>query len=82
MDLYSRKQRWKLVLALTARGIGTCVQVSIAGYPGIVRQQLNIPAELTILCGLAIGYPDPGFSGNALQVGRESVAEHVRFLDR
>lgn len=71
-----------LVLALTARDIGTCVQVSIAGYPGIVRQQLDIPTELSILCGLAIGYPDPGFPGNALRVGRESVDEHVRFLDR
>jgi nitroreductase len=44
-----------LVLALTARGLGTCVQVSIAGYPEIVREQLSIPAEMTILCGLAVG---------------------------
>lgn len=71
-----------LVLALTARGIGTCVQVSIAGYPDIVAEQLDIPAELSILCGLAIGHPDPGFAGNALRVGRESVDKHVRFLDR
>ena len=26
-----------LLLALTARGLGTCVEVSIAGYPEIVR---------------------------------------------
>jgi nitroreductase len=47
-----------LVLALTARGLGTCVQVAIAGYPEIVREQLNIPEELMILCGLAAGYTD------------------------
>jgi len=69
-----------LVLALTARGLGTCVQVSIAGYPDIVRQELDIPAELSILCGLAVGYPDPDFPGNTLRVGRERVDEHVRFL--
>src|SRR5262249_51521464 len=46
-----------LLLALTERRLGTCVEVSIAGYPEIVRAQLAIPAELSILCGLAIGYP-------------------------
>ena len=34
-----------LLLALTVRGVGTCVQVSIAGYPDIVREQLDIPAN-------------------------------------
>ena len=49
------------LLALTARGLGTCVQVSIAGYPEIVREQLNIPEEYAILCGLAIGSPTRPF---------------------
>ena len=48
-----------LVLSLTARGLGTCVQVAIAGYPEIIYEQLNIPEQFTILCGLAVGYPDP-----------------------
>ena len=46
-----------LLLALTERGLGSCVEVSIAGYPDIVRAQLAIPAELSILCGLAVGFP-------------------------
>ncbi len=70
-----------LLLALTARGLGTCVQVSIAGYPEIVHAQLNIPPELTILCGLAIGYPDPDFPANNLRVERDAVDRHVTFLD-
>src|SRR6478752_1819263 len=45
-----------LLLGLTARGFGTCVQVSIAEYPEIVRAPLDIPDDLTVLCGLAIGY--------------------------
>ena len=48
-----------LVLALTARGLGTCVQVSIAGYPEIIHAQLAIPTDYSILCGLAVGYRDP-----------------------
>ncbi|CAN5695400.1 nitroreductase [soil metagenome] len=70
-----------LVLALTARGLGTCVQVSIAGYPDIVRAHLAIPAELSILCGLAVGYPDPEFPGNRLRAGRHPIADHVRFVE-
>ena len=66
-----------LLLALTARGLGTCVLVSIAGYPEIVRAQLAIPAELSILCGLAVGYSDPDFAANKLHVDREPLEKHV-----
>ena len=69
-----------LLLALTARGLGTCVEVSIAGYPEIVRAQLAIPVELSILCGLAVGYPDPDFAANKLHVGREPIGKNVVFL--
>jgi nitroreductase len=70
-----------LLLALTARGLGTCVEVSIAGYPEIVRAQLQIPAEQSIICGLAVGYPDPDFAANKLQIGREPISKRVVFLD-
>jgi nitroreductase len=50
-----------LLLGLTARGLGTCTQVSIAGYPETIREHLGIGEEMRILCGLAIGYPDPDF---------------------
>ena len=70
-----------LLLALTERGLGTCVQVSIAEYPEVVRAQLGIPDELTILCGLAIGYPDPAFPANSIAVPRNPVEKNVVFLD-
>jgi nitroreductase len=70
-----------LLLALTERGLGSCVEVSIAGYPEIVRAQLAIPTELSILCGLAVGYPDPDFPANKLHIGREPIPENVVFLD-
>ncbi len=71
-----------LLLALTARGLGTCVQVSIAGYPEVVREQLKISDDMRILCGLAIGYPDPSFPGNAIHVPRNPVESNVVFVDR
>lgn len=68
------------LLALTARGVGSCVEVSIAGYPEIVRAQLAIPAELSILCGVAVGYPDLDFPANRLHIGREAIEKNVVFL--
>ncbi|KMO73310.1 nitroreductase family protein [Mycolicibacterium chubuense] len=68
------------VLALSARGIGTCVQVSIAGYPEVLRDQLGIPEEHRILCGVSIGYPDPTFPANHLDVPRNPLEANVTFL--
>jgi nitroreductase len=70
-----------LVLALTERGLGTCVQVSIAAYPEILRAHLGIPDELTVLCGLSIGYPDPTVPANDLATPRNPVESNVVFLD-
>jgi nitroreductase len=70
-----------LLLGLTARGLGTCVQVSIAGYPDALREQLGIAEEQRILCGLAVGYPDPGMAVNSVLVPRNPVEQHVRFVD-
>jgi nitroreductase len=70
-----------LLLALTERGLGSCCEVSIAGYPEIVRSQLAIATELSILCGLAIGYPDPNFAANKLQITRNPVEMNVAFID-
>ena len=71
-----------LLLGLTARGLGTCLEVSVTGYPEILRSHLAIPAELSILCGLAVGYPDPAFPGNRLQTSRQPIDKNVVFLDK
>lgn len=67
------------LLALTARGLGSCVQVSVAGYPDVLREQLGIGEEYRILCGVAIGYEDPGFAANSLNVPRNPLDHNVVF---
>jgi nitroreductase len=69
------------MLALTARGIGSCVQVSIAGYPDVIREQLGVAEDLRILCGLSIGYPDPEFPGNRLHTPRSPLEQNIVFVD-
>ncbi len=70
-----------LLLALTERGLGTCVEVSVAGYPDIIRKELGIAPDLFILCGLAIGYADDSFAANLLDVGRDPIVNNVVFLE-
>lgn len=70
-----------LLLALTERGLGTCVEVSVAGYPEVIREQLRAGNDLRILCGLAIGYPDPDFPANHLRVPRNPVEANVTFVE-
>ena len=47
----------------------------------LFRAPLAIPAELSILCGLAVGYPDPDFPANRLHISREAIGKNVVFLD-
>ena len=70
-----------LLLALTDRGLDTCVQVSTALYPEVAREQLGIPAELTVLCGICIGYADPAFPANFLDIPRNAVTDNVVVYD-
>ena len=69
------------LLGLTARGVGSCVQVSIAGYPETVREELGISPDMRVLCGVAIGYPDPDFPANAVNVPRNPLDANVVFLE-
>jgi nitroreductase len=69
-----------LVLALTERGLDSCVQISTALYPEVVRDELDIPADLIVLYGLCIGYADPSFAANNVRTPRSPVSHNVTFL--
>ncbi len=69
-----------LVLALTERGIGTCVQAALITYPEVFRRELAIPDELVILCGMSLGYADPGFPANHLKIPKQPVEKNVSIL--
>jgi len=50
------------------------------GTPQEPMPERGIP-DLTIMCGLAVGYSDPDFPTNRLHIGREAVEKNVTFLD-
>ncbi|KAI1330792.1 oxidoreductase [Xylariaceae sp. FL0255] len=70
------------LLALTERAVGSCVEVSISGYPEVVRREVGIPNDMQVLCGIAIGYEDSGAVVNHIRSGREEFAKTTVFVDQ
>jgi len=70
-----------LLLELTKVGLGSCVEVSVAGYPEVLRKELGIGEELAIMCGVAIGIEDGEFGANKLRIARRPVEDNVVFLE-
>ncbi len=62
-------------IMLAARGCGleTCPQASMAEYPDIVRGLLEIPENLSLICGIAVGYADKADPVNNYRTERDSV---------
>jgi nitroreductase len=69
------------LVALTERGLGSCAQMVIAGFPDVVRETPSIRDQYEILCGLAIGYPVTDFPTNNLNIARNPLDKNVIFLD-
>ena len=70
-----------LLLALTEAGVGSCVQVSIAGYRDVVRQTVGLADDVDVLCGVAVGYEDEAANVNKVRIGRSAVDETTTFVD-
>jgi hypothetical protein len=56
------------------------VSPRLLSHPEIVHLQLAIPLEFSILCGLAVGCPDPDFPADRLRIGRDAIEKKVVFL--
>jgi nitroreductase len=70
-----------LMLAARARGLHTCPEAAIASYPDVVRRELGVTADWVVICGMALGYADPGALINTYQPPRIGVDEYAVFLD-
>ena len=68
-----------LMLALTARGIGTCAQGALGLFPDLVREHLGVPPEHRLLLGISFGYEDTGIGANATRMGRAELGHAVQF---
>ncbi len=70
-----------VMLAALAFELGTCPQASLAEYPDIVREILGLPDSQQIVCGMALGHPDPDAPVNRYRLEREPVDRFTTWHD-
>lgn len=68
-----------VMLAARAFGLETCPQAAMAEYPDIVREILDLPDSLKVVCGIAMGYPDRDDPVNRYRTEREEVDSFTRW---
>lgn len=69
-----------LMLALTARGIGSCPQTALSFHADILRRELGIDASQKLLFGISFGYADPDEPANNCRIARD-VDAVTHFVD-
>lgn len=68
-----------LMLAMTARGLGSCPQTALSFQADFIRETLGVDAGNRLLFGISFGYPDPDAPVNACATTRAAVADAVTF---
>lgn len=69
-----------LLMAAHAEGLGACAIGALASYPEIVRRELGLPGSEIVVCGVALGWPDPEAPGNRTRTEREPLAQYFQVL--
>lgn len=64
------------VLARTEQGLGTCMMVSVTGYPEALQRESD--TDLETLCRVTIGWHDTLSNINNLIIAREKIEEIFR----
>jgi nitroreductase len=70
-----------IMVAARARGLDTCPQAAFTQFHRIIAEQLALPADQMVVCGMALGYADPERIENTLVTERAPVSSFARFLD-
>ena len=68
-----------MLMAVEER-LATCPQAALGEYPAVVKAFLGVPAEILLVCGMALGYPDPEALVNQYRTPREPVEVFTRFF--
>ena len=70
-----------VMVAARARGLDTCPQAAFTQFHRIISQELNLPPEEMVVCGMALGHADPKAIENTLVTERDPVSGFARFME-
>lgn len=67
-------------LSLVEKGLGSCLLVSVTGYPDILRKEFGIKEDQHLLSGIAIGWPGD-HQVNRMITPREDIDKLLHFSE-
>ena len=70
-----------IMVAARGRGLDTCPQAAFTQFHRIISDELGLPENEMVVCGMALGFADPDKVENTLVTEREPVPSFARFLD-
>ncbi|WP_422008896.1 nitroreductase [Reyranella sp.] len=70
----------QLMLLAREKGLHTCPQAAFSRYQHVVRRELKIPDDQTVICGLALGYADPDVVPNSLITDRAPIQDFTTWF--
>ncbi|MBC7685323.1 MAG: nitroreductase family protein [Bdellovibrionales bacterium] len=70
-----------IMVAARGRGLDTCPQAAFTQFHRIIAEQLGLPENETVVCGMALGFADPTKIENSLVTERAPLTDFVRFAE-
>ena len=70
-----------IMVAARARGLDTCPQAAFTPFHRLIAEQIGLPDNEMVVCGMSLGHADPSAVENSLVTEREPVARFTRFLE-
>ena len=69
-----------IMLAAVEHGLDTIPAINVVIYPEVLRREMDIPENLKVTIGIAIGYADKDNTINNFNSARSPLSETVRFF--
>ncbi|HYD96660.1 MAG TPA: nitroreductase [Noviherbaspirillum sp.] len=70
-----------IMVAARGRGLDTCPQAAFTQFHRIIGDFLQLPPSERVVCGMSLGFADPGKIENTLLTERAPVSEFAKFID-
>ena len=69
------------MLAARSLGVATIAQAALSSWPDIVREQLGLPADRLMVCGISFGFEDTSHRANKFRTARAPLESVVQWRD-
>jgi nitroreductase len=71
-----------IMVAARGRGLDTCPQAAFTQFHKLIGEELGLPDNEMVVCGMALGYADMSKVENTLQTERAPLADFVKFIEK